>query len=297
MHWVSKEGVLPSDLNLRVIAECTLPQTYTEVHAFLSFVGHYQQFIKGFVCIAQLLNQCLTGEGASRKLEWVSLSEDALKAFDALKQACMSAPGLIFADYTKEFLLETDASKEGLGAVLSQKKADGWYHMVTYGRRALAAHEKNYHSAKLEFLVLKWVVMEHFREYLPYQPFLVRTDNNPLTYIMTTPNLNATGHWWVGALARFNFQLEYQKGRDNTVADVLSQITTHLDRDMVRLVLDGITLEATNRVESHDLTVVEGDHGMENKVHVATGQVLVQMHVTDWAEAQREVSVLSEVLA
>ena len=55
-------------------------------------------------------------------------------------------------------------------------------------------HEKKYHSTKLEFLVLKWVVMEHFKEYLPYQPFLVKTDNNPLTYIMTTPNLDATGH-------------------------------------------------------------------------------------------------------
>ena len=59
--------------------------------------------------------------------------------------------------------------------------------------------------------------MEYFKEYLPYQPFLVRTDNNPLTYIMTTPNLDATGHQWVGALVRFNFQLEYQKGQDNTV--------------------------------------------------------------------------------
>ena len=70
--------------------------------------------------------------------------------------------------------------------------------------------------------------MEHFKEYLLYQPFLVRTDNNPLTYIMTTPNLDATGNQWVGALARFNFQLEYQKGWGNTVADALSQITTCL---------------------------------------------------------------------
>ena len=55
-------------------------------------------------------------------------------------------------------------------------------------------------------------MMEHFKEYLLYQPSLVRTDNNPLTYIMTTPNLDATGHQWVGALVKFNFQLEYQKG-------------------------------------------------------------------------------------
>ena len=83
----------------------------------------------------------------------------------------MSAPVLAFTDYTNKFLLETNASKEGLGTVLSQKQEDGQYHLVTYGSRALMAHEKNYHSTKLVFLALKWVVTEHFKEYLPYQPF------------------------------------------------------------------------------------------------------------------------------
>ena len=88
-------------------------------------MGHYQQFIKGFGRIAHPLNEHLAGEGASRKFEWVSLLEDALGAFLTLKQACMSAPILAFTDYTKEFLLETDASKEGLGAVLSQNRKMG----------------------------------------------------------------------------------------------------------------------------------------------------------------------------
>ena len=124
----------------------------------------------------------------------MSLSEEALEAFRALKQACMNSPVLAFADYMKDFLLEIDTSKEGLGAVLSQKQEDGRFYPVAYGSRALTTHEKNYHSMKLEFLALKWAVMEHFIEYLLYQPFLVKTDNNPLTYIMTTPNLDATGH-------------------------------------------------------------------------------------------------------
>ena len=122
------------------------------------------------------------------------LSEEALKAFEELKQACMQSPVLALAAYTKDFLLETDASKEGLGAVLSQKQEDGWFHPVAFGTWAITTHEKNYHSTKLEFLALKWAIMEHFKEYLLYQPFLVRTDNNPLTYIMPTPNLDATGH-------------------------------------------------------------------------------------------------------
>ena len=74
----------------------------------------------------------------------------------------MTVPVLVFADYTKLFLLETDASKDGLGAVLLQKQADGWYHPTAYGSRALTSHEKNYHSTKLESLPLKWAVTEHF---------------------------------------------------------------------------------------------------------------------------------------
>ena len=123
----------------------------------------------------------------------VSLSKEALEAFKALKQACMNSPVLAFADYTKDFLLETGASKEGLGAVLSQKQEDGQFHLVAYGSQALTTHEKNYHSMKQEFLALKWAVMEHFKEYLLYQPFLVKTDNSPLTYIMITPNIDALG--------------------------------------------------------------------------------------------------------
>ena len=123
-----------------------------EIRAFLGLAGHYRQFRKGFTWIAQPLNEHLAGEGASRKSEQVSLSEDALEAFQALKQACMSSPILAFADYTKDFLLETDTSKEGLGGVLSQKQADRHYHPVSYGSWALTAHEKNYHSTKLKFL-------------------------------------------------------------------------------------------------------------------------------------------------
>ena len=76
--------------------------------------------------------------------------------------------------------------------MLSQKQADGQYHFIAYGSRALMPHEN--HSTKLKFLVLKWAVIEHFKDYLPYQSFVVWTDNNPLMYIMSTPNLDAMGH-------------------------------------------------------------------------------------------------------
>ena len=130
---VSKQGVQPCDANLKTIAESVPPQTYMEICAFLDLIGYYRWFIEGFAWITQPLNEHLAGEGAIRKLKWVSLSKDALEAFQALKQACMSSPILVFADYTKDFLLETDASKEGLGVVLSQKQADRHYHPAAYG--------------------------------------------------------------------------------------------------------------------------------------------------------------------
>ena len=111
-----------------------------------------------------------------------------------------------------------------------------------------------------------------------------------------TPSLNAISHLWVGALARFNLQLEYQKGCKNTVADVLSQITTCLNPDVLRSILDGITLGVAHWVEINYAAVVEGDYNLEQEVCVAAGCLLVQMHVTDWAEAQREDPILSVVL-
>ena len=132
-----------------------------------------------------------------------------------LKNKIQMDPVLLFLDFDKPFLLETDASKEGLGAVFSQKQEDRHYHPIAFGSCSLTPVEKNYHSSKVEFLTLKWSIAEHFKEYLAYAPFVVRMDNNPLTYILTTPNLDAMGHRSVGALASFEFSLEYQKGVDN----------------------------------------------------------------------------------
>ena len=156
-----------------------------------NLMHHLRSFIKGcHICQLSRSNKLPTRQLQPQiylNYRLMSLSEDASEAFQALKQACMNSPVLAFADYMKDFLLKTDVSKGELGAVLSQKQADGWFHPVAYGSWALTAHEKNYHSTKLEFLALKWAVTEHYKEYLLYQPFLVKTDNNPLTYIMTTP--------------------------------------------------------------------------------------------------------------
>ena len=182
-----------------------MPKTHTQVRAFCKLVGHYQRFIKGFAKLAQPLYDVL---GKQVKMGPVDLPPEAWEAVNILKRKVQSAPVLVFPYFDKPFLLEMDASKEGLGVVLSQKQSNGHYHPVTFRSHSLTLSKKNYHSSKLEFLVLKWSITEHFKEYLAYLPFVVRMDNNPLTYMLMTPNLDATGHWWVGVLASFQFKLE-----------------------------------------------------------------------------------------
>ena len=92
-----------------------------------------------------------------------------------------TAPVLVFLDFNRPFLLETDASKEELGVVLYLKQEDGHYHPIAFGSHTLTPVERNYHSSKLEFLMLKWSVMKCSKEYLVYALFVVWMDNNLLT--------------------------------------------------------------------------------------------------------------------
>ena len=104
--------------------------------------------------------------------------------------------------------------------------------VIAYASRSLTTAEKNYHlhAGKLEFLALKWAVTDHFRDYLYYAPeFTVVTDNNPLTYVLTSARLNATGLRWIGELADFNFTIRYRPGRLNGDADALSRMPMNID--------------------------------------------------------------------
>ena len=237
-HEISAAGMLPGQEGIQKIAEMGYPTTVTRIRKFLGATGYFRRFIKNYARIAEPLSVITGCENAKLKNTPVTLMPEAKEAFDTLKKKCMTAPVLAFADLEKPFLLETDASGIGLGAVLHQVQEDGKLHPVAYASRALKKGEKNYHSSKLEFLALKWAVTKQFKEYLYYKPFTVRTDNNPLTYILTTPNLDACGHRWVSSLARYTFKIEYLKGTDNKVADVLSRIETRLDDDTVKKLLE-----------------------------------------------------------
>ena len=131
-HHMSKDGVKPSKKNVASIVACSPPKTYTVICSFTGVVGHYRHFIKGFAHIMAPLYNLISGDNKDKKSEPVKLSPEALEAFNILKEKYMNAPVLSFPDFKKPFLLETDASRKGLGAVLFQKQEDGRYHLVAY---------------------------------------------------------------------------------------------------------------------------------------------------------------------
>ena len=308
-HHVSWEGVLLSKKNLELIAQCPLPDTYTKVKSFIGLVGHYRCFIKCFAKIAAPLYDLTSVDNKDKKSEHVDLPPEAREAFDRLKVACLQAPILSFPDFNKPFLLETDTSGRGLGAVLSQKQADGRYHPIAYASRVMNETEQRYHSNKQEFLALKWTVTEQFHKYLsPYgknrNEFVVRTDNNPLTYIFSSVNLDAAGQRWVAHLASYNFSLEYQKGKDNTVADFLSQMNERLPEEEVqeylnqiqhpgvKAVLDNAIMPIEERAEQGVRPTPDCQEGSQEVTVEARPARLATTNVTNWKQEQKEDPVL-----
>ena len=249
------------------------PKTYTTIWQFLGATGYFRRFIKGYAKIAKPLNDILSGTNSKLKGCFIHLPPSAIVAFQELKMKCMTAPVLAFADFKKPFQLETDASRDGLGAVLSQKQEDGQYHPVAYASRGLKGGEMRYHSSKLEFLVLRWAITDQFREYRQYAPFKVKTDNNPLTYVMTRPNLDAIGHHWVAALAGYNFTIEYLRGPDNKVADTLSWVEERLDSDSVCQLLAHVNHPAKVRAEVADPWLAEEHERNEQEIILQVRQL------------------------
>ena len=166
----------------------------------------------------------MLGENANKKKSLVEWTAECQQAFEQLKQLCSQTPILAYANYEKPFKLHTDASKNGLGAVVYQKQDDGTDCVILYASQTLSKSERNYDAHKLEFLALKWSVTERFHEYLYGGHFEVYMDNNPLVYILTTTKLDATGQRWVASLANYNFKIFYRSGKLNVEADTLSQI-------------------------------------------------------------------------
>ncbi|KAI3375565.1 hypothetical protein L3Q82_003895 [Scortum barcoo] len=247
---VSAEGVRvdPKDLEAVLALKSKTPQTVGDLRGVLGFLGYYRSYIQDFSKIAKPLYELLQVKSSAQVRTCQSKSKgpqlssrmpiiwtaEHQRTLEELVDLLTHPPVLAYPDFDQPFVLHTDASERGLGAVLYQQQ-DGKLRVIGYGSRTLTPAERNYHlhSGKLEFLALKWAVCEKFRDYLFYAPsFTVFTDNNPLTYILSTAKLNAVGHRWVGELSDFHFDIKYRPGRINIDADTLSRIPLDIDRYM-----------------------------------------------------------------
>ena len=191
-----------------------------EVHSFLGLASYYCWFILQFVKWANPLHDLIHPIVMKKKCAGVKVPPlspnlppfqwmpEHQESFEKLKEALISAPVLSYPDYSKPFILEMDASLKGLGTVLSQEDSDGNLCVVSYASQTLKPYEhlmKNYSSAKLKLLALKWSVCEKFRDYLIGSKFTVLTDNNPLTYVHH--DLGQHRSCWLSDLVLFDFDI------------------------------------------------------------------------------------------
>ena len=227
-HIVSEEGVSTDPKKVEAVLNWPVPKTFYDVRAFLGFVGYYRRFIKGFSKVALPLRKVLISlESQGKKVAKhtpVDWGEEEQIAFDTLKTLCCKAPILAYPNYKLPFILHTDGSLEGLGAVLYQVQ-NGIKRVIAYASRSVNKTEMNYPVHKLEFLALKWAITDKCHDYLYGGNTLdVYTDNNPLTYVLSTAKLDACSHRWVARLANYNLNIHYRSGITNVDADALSHI-------------------------------------------------------------------------
>ena len=222
-HIVSAKGISTNPEKIRAVKEWKTPTTAKELKSFMGLASYYRRFVNGFSKIAGPLYAQLKEYTVNprRALDWNASCQEA---FETLREKLTTTPVLGYADFTKSFRVEVDASLQGLGAILSQEQ-DGQMRVISYASRTLRTTEQkmiNYSSMKLELLALKWAVTEKFRDYLLGSTFTVYTDNNPLCHLQTS-KLGATEQRWMSQLAMFNFDIKYRPGRHNSNADALSR--------------------------------------------------------------------------
>ncbi|KAK7880665.1 hypothetical protein WMY93_032696 [Mugilogobius chulae] len=316
---VSANGVRidPKDIDAVKSLSQKKPTNVGELRKLLGFLSYYRVYIQDFSRIAKPLYGLLQvkncaestqvknkkGKGAQlpskTPIIWTGEHDHTLKQ---LIDILANPPVLAYPDFELPFVLHTDACEKGLGAVLYQKQ-NGILKVIAYGSRTLTPAEKNYclHSGKLEFLALKWAVCEKFRDYLFYAPdFTVYTDNNPLTYVMSTAKLNATGHRWVGELADFRFNIKYRPGKVNVDADTLSRLpldihtyvgecTEELSRDIVCA-----TWEGSEAAKKSDIAYVAALNLRQNSE--PDKSVLPSISHEELVRAQRQDATINELI-
>ena len=237
-HIVSRDGVKTDPDKTEALKTWPRPQTLKELQSFLGFTGYYRRFVKDYSKIVKPLTSLTAGYPPLRKGcksspgdgKYLNPKEplgerwrDACQqAFESIIEKLTSSPVLGYADPKLQYFLHTDASTIGLGAALYQER-NGVTRVIAYASRGLSRSESRYPAHKLEFLALKWAITDKFHDYLYGNTFTVITDNNPLTYLLTTAKLDAASYRWLAALSTFNFDIKYRPGKHNLDADGLSR--------------------------------------------------------------------------
>jgi transposase InsO family protein len=216
-HLITEEGVRPDSEKVKVIENFSRPDTAKKLKGFLGMTGYYRKFIGNYSKIAAPLYLLLKGDAP---FVW---GEDQENAFRKLKEKLISKPILQYPDFTKEFVLTTDASNDGIGAILSQGQI-GKDLPIAYASRNLNKAERNYTTSEKELLAIVWGI-KHFRPYLYGRKFKVASDHKPLLWIMNIKDPGSRLLRWRIKLEEYDYEIVYKKGALNTNADALSRIS------------------------------------------------------------------------
>ena len=208
----------PEQEKVKAVREYPRPVVKKDVRSFLGLVGYYRRFIPQFSAIAAPLTD-LTRKGLPDKVEW---TEECQVSFQHLKETLIGDPVLRIADPSKPFVLQTDASDRGLGAVVSQVDAQGEEHPVAYASRKLFPRERKYSVIEKECLALVWA-LKVFHEYLFGQEFVVETDHQPLSWLGWMRNSNAQLTRWSLQIQPYRMTMRDRSGPQNGNADGLSR--------------------------------------------------------------------------
>ena len=270
-HVVSTDGISTDPDKISAVKNWPVPKSKRDVRGFLGLTGYYRRFVRNYSKIAAPLFALTGGKRGSKDppFEW---SPECQASFETLVEKLTSAPILAYADYEQPFIMQTDASREGLGAVLAQKQGDH-ERVIGYASRTLSPAEQKYPIHKLEFKALHWAVTSKFRDYLYGNRVTAVTDNNPLTYVLDKAKLDASSQRWVSDLAVFNLDIVYRPGKRNANADSLSRIPSA----EVAQILDG-----TDKRKDEGLTKETGP------IKASSNVVSVQTPTTVSAASQTE---------
>nr|GEX44165.1 putative reverse transcriptase domain-containing protein [Tanacetum cinerariifolium] len=210
-HVIDRNGVHVDPAKIKAIKNWATPTTPTEVRQFLGLAGYYQRFIEGFSLISKPLTKLTQKD---KKCEWGKVEEEA---FQTLKQKLCNAPILPLPKGTEDFVVYCDASLKGYGAVLMQREK-----VIAYASRQLKVHEENYTTHNLE-LGAAVFALRLWRHYLYGTKKVVFTDHKILQYILNQKDLNLRQRRWIDLLSDYDCEIRYHPGKENVVADALSQ--------------------------------------------------------------------------